>query len=40
MGNAKKTVIHVPKLRVGQYLFFFDICYYLQISLIYSKFLI
>ena len=23
MGNAKKTVIHIPELTVGQYLFFF-----------------
>ena len=23
MGNAKKTVIHIPELTVGQYWFFF-----------------
>ena len=39
MENTNKTVIHIPKLRVGQYLFLFDICYYLKVSLIYSKFL-
>ena len=38
MGNAKKTVIHNPKLRIGQYLLLFDIRYYLKISLICSKF--
>ena len=37
MGNAKKTVIHIPKLRVIQLLF--DICYYLKNSLMYNKFL-
>ena len=38
--NAKKiTVIPISKLRVSQYLFLFDIRYYLKISLIYSKFL-
>ena len=31
MGNAKKAVIHIPKLRVRQYLFLFDIPYYLKI---------
>ena len=31
MGYAKKTVIHIPKLMVGQYLFFFDIRYYLEL---------
>ena len=40
MGNAKKTVIHIPELTVGQYLFFFfDISYYLKISLTYNQFL-
>ena len=39
MGNAKKTVIHIPELTVGQYLFFFDIGYYLKISLTYNQFL-
>ena len=29
----KKTVIHIPKLRVCQYLLLFNICYYLKISL-------
>ena len=37
-GNAKKTVIHIPKLRFTQYLFVFDISYYLKVSMIYSKF--
>ena len=40
MCNVKKTVIHIPKLRVGQYLLLFDMSYYLKISLICSKFLI
>ena len=40
MGNAKKTVINIPKLSVGQYLLIFDICYYLKTSLIYSRFFI
>ena len=40
MGNTKKTVIHIPKLRVGQYLLLFDVGYYLKVSLICSKFLI
>ena len=40
MGNAKKTVIRIPKLRVGQYLLLFGIRYYFEISLIYSTFLI
>ena len=41
MGNGKKkTGIHIPKLRVGQYLFLFDIRYYFKISLTCSKFLI
>ena len=39
MGK-KKTGIHIPKLRVGQYLFLFDIRYYFKISLTCSKFLI
>ena len=39
MGNAKKTVIHNPKLRVGQYLLLFDIRYYLKISMICRTFL-
>ena len=39
MGNAKKTVIHIPKLRVGRYLFLFDVRQFLKISQIYSKFL-
>ena len=39
MYNVKKTVIHIPKLRVGQYLLLFDINYYLKISPICSKFL-
>ena len=29
----KKTVIHIPKLRVCQYLLLFNIRYYLKISL-------
>ena len=29
MGNAKKTVIHIPELTVGQYLFFFFFWYQL-----------
>ena len=37
MGNTNKTDIYIAKLRVGQYLFLFDICYYLEVSLIYSK---
>ena len=40
MCNVEKTVIHIPKLGVGQYLLLFDISYYLKTSLIYSKFLI
>ena len=40
MGDAEKTVIHIPKLRVGQYLLLFDIRYYLKISQICCKFLI
>ena len=40
MGNAQKFVIHIPKFRLGQNLFLFDINYYLKISLICSKFLI
>ena len=40
MGGAEKTVIHIPKLRVRQYLLLFDIRYCLKISLICSKFLI
>ena len=40
MCNVEKTVIHIPKLSVGQYLLLFDISYYLKISLICSKFLI
>ena len=39
MGNAKKVLIHIPKLKVGQYLLLVDIRYCLKISLIYSKFL-
>ena len=39
MGNAEKTTIHIPKLSVGQYLFLFDIGYFLKILLTYSKFL-
>ena len=39
MCNEKKTVIHIPKLRVRQYLLLFDISCYLKISLICSKFL-
>ena len=39
MGNAKKKLIHIPKLRIGQYLLLCDLRYYLQISLIYSKFM-
>ena len=39
MGAAKKTVVYLPKLRVPQYLFVFDIRYYIKILLIYSKFL-
>ena len=35
----KKSVIRIPKLEVGQYLFIFNISYYLKISLIYSKIL-
>ena len=31
MCNVKKTVIHIPKLRVGQYLLLFDVSYYLKI---------
>ena len=37
--NTNKIVTHIPKLRVGQCSFLFDIRYYLKISLIYSKFL-
>ena len=40
MCNVKKTVIHIPKIRVGQYLLLFDISCYLKISLICTKFLI
>ena len=40
MGNAKKTVINIPKLRVGQYLLLFDICNHLKTSVIYSRFFI
>ena len=39
MYNAKKPVIHIPKLRVAQYLLLFYISYYLKMSLICSKFL-
>ena len=28
MGNAKKAVKHIPKLRVGKYWLLFDIRYY------------
>ena len=35
MDNAKKILIRVVKFRVGQYLFLFDIRYYLKIPLIY-----
>ena len=28
MGNAKKTVKHIPKLSVSKYLLLFDIRYY------------
>ena len=38
MGNTKK-LFHIPKQRVGQYLFLFDTRYYLKVSLIYCKFL-
>ena len=38
MGNAKKLA-HIPKLRVGQYLFLFNMIYSLKFSLIYCKFL-
>ena len=34
IGNAKKTVIHIPNLRASQYLFLFNICYYSKFSLI------
>ena len=40
MANAKKTLTHIPKLRVVQYLFLSEIRYYLKFSLIYSKFLL
>ena len=40
MGNTEKTVIRIPKLKVGQYLLLFDIRYFLKIPLICSKFLI
>ena len=33
IGNAKKTVIHIPNLRASQYLFLFDIRYYSKFSL-------
>ena len=39
MGNAKRTVIHIPKAMVGQHLLLFGVRYYLKISLIYSKLL-
>ena len=39
IGNAKKNVTHIPKLRAAQHLFVFDIRYYLKISLTYSKLL-
>ena len=39
MGNTNITVIHIPKLKVGQYLFSFDVRYYLKTILIYRKFL-
>ena len=38
--QCEKTVIHIPKLRVGQYLLVFDISYYLKISQICGKFLL
>ena len=38
MGNTNETLIHIPKLRAGQYFFLFHIRYYLKISLIYNKF--
>ena len=33
----KKTIIHISKLRFGQYFFLFDIFYYLKISLSYKS---
>ena len=36
--NVEKPVIHIPKLRVGQYFLLFDMSYYLKITLICSKF--
>ena len=35
--QCEKTVIHIPKLRAGQYLILFDISYYLKISLTKKK---
>ena len=39
-NKMDKAVIHVPKLRVGQYLLSFVIRYYLNITLTFSKFFI
>ena len=39
MGNTKKTVTDIPKIKVGQYLFLFDIRYYLKVTLTYRKLL-
>ena len=34
MGNAKKTIIHIPKLGFCQYFILIDVLYYLKIPLI------
>ena len=39
MGNTNRTVILIPKPKAGQYLFLFHVRYYLEVSLIYNKFL-
>ena len=39
INSKKKAVIPIPKLRIWQYLFLFDIRYCLKISVIFSEFM-